>query len=266
MYSNLRSQYICSRTKDDKTTFQLQPHYIDVTDLVKKYKTATNTDIVKEYSSYVFSGPRGPHIDQVYFVYDNDDPENGKKYYILRNSPHREYGATGLFAIIKLDKKEQQHVNLTTSRIDYSIQQYLWSIIVVACIIIMIMGSNLILQISMIIPAIIALMGAIQAWRRNEKQKDSSYEPVIKGTQIVGFRKINNIDVETVAKALDLGYEDRIKHIFHTPEEYLTDHLQEMKKEIDIAYELQAAKVNPANYIYNYSPEQLKIMDEIDKL
>lgn len=266
MYSNLRSQFVYSRKNNNKTEYELLPHNIDITDLVRKYKTATNTDIVEEYRNYVFSGPRGKHIDQVYFVYDNNDPENGRKYYILRNSPDKSFGAKGLFAIVKLDKKENKNLSLVTPRMKYYLQQLLWLMIIATCIIVMIFGENTLLQLSMIILIILGIVGTVKTSRKHKREKQSAiYSPFIKGTQIVGFRKINNIDVETVAKALDLGYEDRIAHIFNAPEKYLTNHLRELQKEIDITYELKAAKINPSHYVHSYSPQQLQAMDDVKR-
>lgn len=267
MYSDLGAQFVYSRNKNNTIEYELLPHNIDVTDLVRQYGTATNTEIVEEYSNYAFSsGPRGPQIDQVYFVYDNNDPENGRKYYILRNSPDKSYGAKGLFAIIKLDKKEKKPLSLSTPHMKYYLQQLLWLMIIVTCLIVMIFGENTLLQLSMIILIILGIVGTVKTSRKHKREKQSAmYFPFIKGTKIVGFRNINHIDTETVAKALDLGYEDRIAHIFNAPEKYLTNHLRELQKEIDIAYELKAAKINPSHYVHSYSPQQLQAMDDVKR-
>lgn len=46
MYSDLGAQFVYSRNKNNTREYELLPHNIDVTDLVRQYGTATNTEIV----------------------------------------------------------------------------------------------------------------------------------------------------------------------------------------------------------------------------
>lgn len=262
MYSNLYSQYILT----NQTKYYLLPHNVDITDLVNQYKLVTNKDIASQDTHHSIYGsyPRRDRIDQVYFIYDNNDPEYSDKYYVLRNYPENSESSKGLFAIIKThSKRNRNKFSLTTEKINYDVQQYIYGTMVGLCLSVMLFGNNTILQISMIIPVIIALLGVIQTTKKVKEYKKR--EMAKEGVEIIGFRTIKNIDIETISKALDLGYEDRIRAIFHTPEEYLEKHLHTLKEEIDITYDYKAAQLNPSNYIENYSLQEIKTIKEIEE-
>lgn len=269
MYYNLYSQDILTKHQYqyEKNEYYLQPHGIDITDLVDQYKLVTNRNIVDKdtyYSTYRSYLKRN-QIDNVYFIYDNNDPEYGDKYYVLRNYTENSNSTQGLFAIIKKHNKRKSNrgkFSLTTDKIDYDVQKHIYAILLGLCFSFVLFGNNTILQFSMIIPAIISLMGLMQAKNKVNDNKDVKSKEDI---EIIGFRTIQNIDVEIISKALDLGYEDRIRAIFYTPEEYLEEHLATLKEKIDIAYDHKASQLNPYHYIENYSLQEMSAIKEIEE-
>lgn len=267
MISNLGAQRIYSRGKGESISYDLKPHNVDVTELVEQYKFVTNTSIVRD--PYMIGYHSVSHdIDQVFFVYDTSNPETGTRYYVLRNNLQRSSGAQGLFAIIKLDHKKNDKKPsrlLVTERISLTTQRNLYGFLAGLSIVVGVLGENTLVQYCMIALAVLAVLGVIQVTRSNREHEE--FLPVTKGTQLVGFRNLEHleIDAEIIAKALDLGFEDRVHVLFDTPEEYLQDHLHALEQEVDLIYDTKAGQLNPSGYVENYSLEEMKIMNEIER-
>lgn len=264
MYSNLGSQNIILYREDyHDRKYILNPHDIDITDLIEQHELVTDRSIWFERRAYPSSRPY--HIDRLYFVYDNENPKDEDKYYILRNfGEYRDYGVRNLLAILKVNKETKKKESVSNT--DYLSKSIWWGTMFIVSLLAAILIQDHPMKQIMIVPAVIGLVPMIISIVKMRKVKKNSYRTITfpESTEIIGFRTIENIDIDVIARALDLGYEDRIKKIFNVPEEYLTKHLNDLKQEIDIKYEIEAAKINPIQYVQHYSPEQLRIMDEIE--
>lgn len=271
MISNLGAQIIYSRGEDESISYDLKPHNVDITELVQQYKFVTNTNIVRDPYDHLIGYRSASHdIDQVFFVYDTNNPETGTRYYVLRNNLKRLSGAQGLFAILKLDYKENDTKSsrsrlFVTEKMSLTTQRNLYGFLAGLSIVVGVLGENTLVQYCMIMLAVCSVLGLIQVARSNREHEE--FLPVTKGTQIVGFRHLEHLEIDTeiIAKALDLGFEDRVRVLFDTPEEYLEEHLHALEQEVDLLYDTQAGQLTPSRYVGNYSLEEMKIINEIER-